>query len=289
MKTHFLMCAVEVQKVFKTVLGVCVVSGFLLLSSTPSAMASFIVNDWTTTQWSSFLAGAADVSGYLNTNLPNNGKGYYYVTHDMTNQNNGLVYVGPGYSYQNIFDAEAMYFTNDATNAYIAIVTGFPQAGYTYSGDGNYYTTGDIALAVGQDANPNNIIYDYGIDTYSTTGTSDIYSVTKWTNPNDFPQSGPFLMSNFSGGKTIPFTYTSYANQQNVLEATIPLGDLGININNFTSPVPVDINWTMSCGNSDLHLDAEVVPVPEPASMYLLGIGLMGLMSVMKLKKSKII
>jgi len=56
-----------------------------------------------------------------------------------------------------------------------------------------------------------------------------------------------------------------------VLEAAIPLSSLsGLDS-------VVGIHWTMECGNDYLNLDADVNPIPEPATMLMLGTGLIGL------------
>lgn len=72
---------------------------------------------------------AASSKGYLNSHLPSGGLDIDYITEDNAYNGGGWQYVGPGWTYQNYFDAEAIYFDNDQDYAYIAIIQGLPEAG----------------------------------------------------------------------------------------------------------------------------------------------------------------
>ncbi|CAD7772621.1 MAG: hypothetical protein KIIPBIDF_00374 [Candidatus Methanoperedenaceae archaeon GB50] len=73
---------------------------------------------------------AASSKGYLNSHLPSGGLDIDYITEDNAYNGGGWQYVGPGYTYQNYFDAEAIYFDNDQDYAYIAIIQGLLEEGY---------------------------------------------------------------------------------------------------------------------------------------------------------------
>ena len=63
-----------------------------------------------------------------------------------------------------------------------------------------------------------------------------------------------------------------------IYQLTIPLGSLGWDINDL------GFHWTMTCGNDVIEGGA---PVPEPATMFLLGSGLIGLAAVGRKKFRK--
>ena len=73
---------------------------------------------------------AASSKGYLNSHLPSGGLDIDYITEDNAYNGGGWQYVEPGWTYQNYFDAEAIYFDNDQDYAYIAIIQGLLEEGY---------------------------------------------------------------------------------------------------------------------------------------------------------------
>lgn len=228
------------------------------------------VNDWGI----DLYAAGANKKPYLNTNLPSGGLNINAVTEDNADEYTDWTFVGPLWSYYNHFDAEAMYFDNDQTHAYIAIITGLPKQGYDPPGNTAYghqdykFKPGDIAI----DAD-NNGTYEFGID----IATGNLINVTDWDDVyySAGSAANPWRIADGSDVGAASFVYSADSvNTHYVLEAAILLSDLGLDANSIH---PVTIHWTMECGNDNLNLAADVNPVPEPATLLLLGTGLIGL------------
>ncbi len=271
------------SSVKKLCLIAAITAGILFSVSNP---ASAYTIDGSLTDWNINLSAALN-KGYLDTHLPSGGLDIDYTTEDNADTKSTWTNVGPGYSYYNKFDAEALYFDNDSDNAYIAIITGLRKEGvnppgnsYPPDGDAHKFKPGDIGIDV-DGING----YEYGID----IDNSHLYAVNNWQTSvySWVENSNPWIINTWDTDKGIvPFVYSDNQNTHYVLETKIPLNLLGLNAN-YGDPIKqIKIHWGMECGNDYLNLIADVNPVtPEPTTLALLGLGLLGLAGL-KRKKS---
>jgi len=253
------------------------VTGFALAIS-GGAQAINIDGDWT--DWITPGAGAA--SDWT----PNDGA----VKYDVNDQTGGSgAYLNPGYGGQ-AYDAEAIYVKVSGSAIHVAVITGRdPNA--------TGWRWGDIALDFGNDGS-----FEYGMIARSDAGqhsssgiglAGEVYQVDAWNvgiwdapsdhspNPttdyaNEHPTSvmtgtklgeGEFAFSAMTGD------VGALGGQHWFMEALIPVGFLDESL----LSQPFTAHWTMGCANDWIQVDPLIAAVPEPVSLSLFGLGLLGL------------
>ncbi|MEW5894314.1 MAG: PEP-CTERM sorting domain-containing protein [Candidatus Omnitrophota bacterium] len=241
---------------------------FGVILSTSHAHALYVV-DGSIGDWGIELnTNAALIKEYLNTHVPS-GENADKVTEDNADKNSYYAYVEPGYSgIGNQYDAEAMYFDNDHSYAYFAIVSGL-------SSQETVFPSGDIFLST--IANPfTSLSYEYAIDVftgnlYTVGGKEDVYysqhsiaNAWRLTRNDD----GTVASENTLLGH-IDLVYSPLVNTHSVIEGRVPLAWINADDD-------VWMHWTMKCGNDYLNLQGSV-NTPEPATGALLISGLFGL------------
>ena len=191
---------------------------------------------------------------------------------------------GPRYYLSEVFDLEAMYMDYDWANNQLvySIVTSMPNTGFNQVPwyPGYVFRAGDIRFNV-------------GTDTY-VAGTFGGFSGNLYRNPTmtyrdghrGFAERGNPLLANSNLGNELvtsgdyEFSYREYLDHNGnqmiengyatyVIEGKISLADMGISGHGG----PVTMTLGMSCNNDIATLSS----VPEPGTLALMGLGLIGL------------
>jgi len=256
----------------------------VMLSFT-AAYADYAVNGMVDDWGVNLGAAAAYDLGYLNTNVPG-GTARYWTDDDDWESNTTTIYVNPGFSDRNNADAEAVYIDNDSDYLYFAVVMGTPRDWVAY--DNTNPSHGDIFISTDADWSTYEFALNLSYGTYDTLKGD-------WTGPytatlvRDFSTVGadptwpehasanPWIVGSSYTVVSDPNLLFASSTEQNshfVLEGRISLAALGLDA---ASSRNTFIHWTMDCGN-----DVIPPPVPEPASMTLLGLGLAGIVALKK-------
>ncbi len=249
----------------------------LMLTLSTGAEAIIIDGNWSDWITPSGTGSAADW-------IPNDGSVKYAVDDQDTR------YLNPGYGGQD-YDAEAIYVKASGSAIHVAVITGRDP-------NKTQYPWGDIALDFGNDGS-----FEYGLVTIGSGigSAGEVYGVDAWnvgiwdapkvhnTNPTteyakEHPTSiqagtklgeGEFAFSKMTGNMG------ELGGNHWFMEALIPVSFLDSNL--LTQPFTA--HWTMGCANDWIQVDP-LIHVPEPVTLSLFGMGLLGLFGVRRKKFS---
>lgn len=267
------------------------------------ALAAPLVIDGSMADWNVILRdspSSTPTSQFSTVAAPAGAKLLGYAIEDQ-NDNNNDAYLGPHYGGQN-YDVEFMAVAYQAGKVFLTIATGQrPDNGL------QYYSPGDIRIV-----DSNNKVYGIevgggsgnassrqGAITEGASGTtytlnSNGYTVSVanaataqtagsiWSNVNwiasPIPGETASVQFNAGIGSTklgnADYIYTRDAitNQHAVIE-------LSFDLSTFNDAHSLDFFWAPSCNNDLLSVHADLSQVPEPVTLALFGLGLLGLAS----------
>lgn len=215
-------------------------------------------------------------------------------------------YLNPGYGGQ-AYDAEAMYVAWDAGSLYIGIATGHSPL-TPNNPTGNRYGAGDIAIDFGINGS-----FDYGVELLgsATTSAGHIYSSVNWAlgvwkstggwtgyyDPGlagnlalaDPTHPTSILSGTDRGTGTVAYTTVSQNNYGTWIadphyfyEVAIPLSSFGAD---WADGANFRVHWSENCANDSIWVDATAThQVPEPGTLALLPLGMLGLMALRRNK-----
>ena len=190
---------------------------------------------------------------------------------------------GQDYDIEQIFyyfeDADPNNLTGGTLH--IGMVTGFPSSGIAGIEAGDLFldfgNTGsyNLAVAVGDD---NPLRFE---DAWTNSGAPN-WTTTSVNVPSHVATADPYRVDETQPG-AIPFAGVNVAwgaisSRHNFMEVSIDVDAAleDVLTNQFGG---IGIHWTMECGNDfiDVKDDTPFVPVPEPATLVLFGMGVLGI------------
>lgn len=202
-------------------------------------------------------------------------------SHFVEDQTGGLsTYLTPGFGGQ-AYDAEALYVDWDGSNLYLALITGHNPL--EQDGRGTF-APGDFAIDFGANGS-----YEFGLETTGNHGNTlgGVYANVAWGQGLWGPKNqGPTsVLSGDLVGQAVLGVSTAWsqnigihANDKHYFyEAAIPLDVFG---GYWREGDLIEVHWTMNCANDSIRADPPISNVPEPGTLALLPLGMLGLIAL---------
>ena len=215
-------------------------------------------------------------------------------------------YLNPGYGGQ-AYDAEAMYTTFQGGKLYLALATGHNPLTVNNPA-GNSYGAGDFAFDFGKNGS-----FDLGINIkYATNANGGreafgvqggVYQAPTWARglwnaaggqvaPINGDANHPTSMTagTLIGNATLAFTTLGQNNYGQYRNDLHYFYELSVDANllraaGWDGHSPFSVHWTQNCANDSIWVDTPTY-VPEPMSLALLPLGLLGIAATRRKKKA---